>query len=133
MKFFHQFYFILYRHFYNRNKYVNSTIKFSPEGNASNVVGLSFIGWILLIYQITIKIFNLQEIDIQYGTFIIIAIALIFGGLIANYFDNDSKYLVIYNEYLGKDVKKSKIIFLVVVFFVLPYFLLIFLFLIGWL
>jgi len=133
MKFFHQFYFILYNYYYNRAKFITNTIKLSAEGNASSVIGISFSGWILLIYHIFIKIWKLQNTAIQYGNFIIILIGLIFFGLINNYFDNHGRYLIIYKEYLNKDVKKSKIIFLAVIFFLSPYFLLIFFNLIGWL
>lgn len=133
MNFFHQFYFILYRYFYNRAKYMNTAIKYSAEGNASRVIGLPFIGWVVFFYFFIIRIFDFTDVDITFGKFIVVITSIIIYGLINNYFDKNARYLAIYKEYIGKDVKKSKVIFLAVMFFVLPYFLLIFLFLVGWL
>lgn len=95
MDFFYQFYFILYRHFYNRAKYIN-TPQSGPERYAARIILILFCGWIFLTYYGIINIFNLRDIDIKYGKFIVIAMALIAGGLITNYFCSNGKYLIIW-------------------------------------
>jgi hypothetical protein len=123
MKLFKQFYFILYQYYFNRAKYIKSSIKFSPIGNASRLCGVLFFGWILLLYYCIIKIFSLQDIDIKYGKYIVIFSGLIFIGIVNTYFEN--RYLDINNQYLNKKINKSKIIFLAILFFFIPYLLLI--------
>jgi hypothetical protein len=125
MEFFHQLYFVLYKHFYNRTKYINTKIKFSPEGNASYAVAACFYGWILLIYFALLKIFNFQRLDKKYGAAIVILAAVVAGGLVANYFNRNSKYLVIYKQYQDKPINKSRLILVAITIFILPFLLLI--------
>ena len=116
---------MLYRHFYNRYKYLNTKIKFSPEGNASYAVAAFSYGWILLIYFALLKVFNFQSLDKKYGEAIVILAAVVAGGLVSNYFNRNSKYLTIYNEYLNKPINKLKLILVSIIIFVFPYILLI--------
>jgi hypothetical protein len=133
MVLFYQFYFILYQYFYNRAKYINNTIKFSPQGSASTVFALIFFGWILLLYEIVIQIFKLQSINTKYGEYIVIAVSLTIGLIVKNHFDSNDRYLTINNRFLNSQINKKKIIFLAVIFFLTPYILLGFLNLIDWL
>jgi hypothetical protein len=131
-KFIYQFYFILYQHYYNRYQYLTYSIKFSPEGNASNVVAMCFLGWLFLFYFILFKILGFPVFN-KYGKSIVVFAGLIGVALIRNYFTTNTRYLEIYNEFKNQDLKKSRIIFSVVIFFILPFLILTFLFLTGWL
>jgi hypothetical protein len=124
MKFFHQFYFILYKYFLERSKYIDSSIKRSPQKNASLVVGVSFVGWILLAYFIIITMFDFQNFDKKYGKFVVVALGLLFIGLIGAYFDNNHETLFL--KYTNATPRKSKIIIFATLFFVTPFVLLIF-------
>ena len=132
-KFIYQFYFILYKYYYNRYQYLTFKIKFSPEGNASNVIVICLLGWLLLIYFTSIKIFGLQNVDKKYGETIVVFAYLIVGGLVRNYFITNNRYLKIHNDYKNQNIKKSRIIFSAVIFFILPFLILTFLFIAGYL
>lgn len=132
MKFLFQFYFILYEYYYNRYQYLSYSIKFSPEGNASNVIAISFFGWIILFYFSLFKIFGFPVFN-KYGQSIMVFTGLLGLALIRNYFTTNTRYLKIYNEYLNQDLKKIRIIVSAVIFFILPFLILTLLFLIGWL
>lgn len=131
-KFIYQFYFILYQYYNNRYQYLTYSIKFSPEGNASNVIVICFLGWILLFYFILFKILEFPVFN-KYGESIILFTVLIGGALVRNYFTTNTKYLSIYKDYLNQNLKKIRIIVSAVVFFILPFLILTLLFLIGWL
>lgn len=131
MEIFRQFFFILYSYFFNRGKYINSSFKISPEGNASTLVGISFFGWLLLFYYLCISMMKLYEFSKHYGKFIVIITAISSGAFINNYFDK--RYLKIIGEYSNKTINKKRIIFIVVLFFIVPYLLLVLLFTEGFL
>ena len=133
MKLFHQFYFVLYQYFFNRAKYITNSDEFSPQRNASRVIGILLFGWILLLYFIIIKFFNVQKLVPGYGKYIVILFSVIVGALIFNYYANFDRHLKIYDRYVEEKVRKSKIIFLASLFFAGPYIILTILSLLGWL
>ena len=117
MKLFHQFYFVLYQYFYNRPKYITNSGEFSSQRNASRVMGILLFGWILLLYFLISKIFNLEYLGSIYGKYIIIVFSVIVGALVYNYFTNYHRHLKIYDRCVKTKVRKSKIIFLASLFF----------------
>jgi hypothetical protein len=131
-EFIYQFYFVLYQYYYNRYQFLTYSIKFSPEGNASNVVAVCLWGWVLLVYFSVLRIIGAPVFN-NYGQFIVIFATLIEVALVRTYFNTNTRYLKIYNKYLNLNLKKAKLISAAVLFFIIPYIVLIILFLIGWL
>jgi hypothetical protein len=91
------------------------------------------LGWILLIYFSSIKIFSLNNVDQKYGKVIVEIVTLIIAGIVRNYFITNNRYLKIHNEYKDMILEKRRIIFGAIIFFILPFLILTFLFLMGWL
>lgn len=118
MKLFKQFYFILYIHFYNKAQY-NRKIAVSPSGYASTFFSISSCGWLVLLYDLIIGIFNLQVFNEKYGSIIFIVLAIIFYGMINNFFD--VRYISIYNEYANSKINKNRIFVFLILFFIIPF------------
>ncbi len=119
MKLFYQLYFIVYKYNYNRNIYLDKKSKYDPDISASGGISSLFLGWFFLLYNIIIKIFSLQVIDKKYGKLLVVLFFTIVFYIIYNYFSNRSDE--IYLQCAHQKINKLKIIFLAILFFVIPF------------
>ena len=134
MNYFDKFFFILYKYHFNRQQYLSPAKKYDPESWAANGVSLLFTIWILFIYEILIKLFNLHFVDeiflnkITYGKLILILASILTFGITQNYFLKNKRWIKIAEHFNTSSVNTKKGIIYALIFFLFPVLLIILLF-----